>query len=146
MIGFRTLVQLLEKGYNVRAAARNQSGFDRIAALPQAAKYRQQLTSVIVPDITVPGAYDEAVQGVKYVVHVASPLAGKNAGTDYEKLLIQPAVQGTVGMLEAATKAPGIKRVVITASIVALSPAALKGGDEIITGTFLQSACPFQLS
>ncbi|KJZ70007.1 hypothetical protein HIM_10588 [Hirsutella minnesotensis 3608] len=33
MIGFKTLAVLLEAGYQVRAAVRNQAGFDKISAL-----------------------------------------------------------------------------------------------------------------
>ena len=29
---------------------------------------------VIVPDITVPGAFDNVLDGVKYIQHIASPL------------------------------------------------------------------------
>ncbi|KAL7942604.1 hypothetical protein V8C42DRAFT_148773 [Trichoderma barbatum] len=133
MIGFRTLVFLLEAGYKVRAAVRNQSGFDKISQLKPVAPYASKLTSVIVPDITVPGAYDEAVKGVEYIVHIASPLASNAPpGVDYESYMIQPAIQGTVGILESATKTTGIKRVVITGSILSIAtPATLRSNEYI---------------
>ncbi|TFB00470.1 hypothetical protein CCMA1212_007711 [Trichoderma ghanense] len=97
MIGFRTLVFLLEGGYKVRAAVRNQAGFDRISQLKPVAPYASQLSSIVVPDITVPGAYDEAVKDVEYIVHVASPLASNAPpGIDYDSYMIQPAIHGTV--------------------------------------------------
>ncbi|KAK2591888.1 hypothetical protein QQS21_010412 [Conoideocrella luteorostrata] len=117
MIGFKTLTLLLQEGYVVRAAVRNQAGFDRISSLGPVAKFKAQLSSVIVPEITVPGAYDEAVRGVKYIVHAASPLPGSTQGADYQATLIQPAVEGTVGILKSAAKTTGIERVVITASV-----------------------------
>ncbi|KAK1241192.1 hypothetical protein MKX08_001166 [Trichoderma sp. CBMAI-0020] len=133
MIGFRVLTLLLETGYKVRAAVRNQAGFDRISKLKPVAPYASELTSVIVPDITVAGAYDEAVQGVEYIVHVASPLASNTPpGADYESYLIQPAIQGTVGILESAAKTTGIKRVVITGSILSVvTPQGLRSGQYI---------------
>ncbi|KAM0522565.1 hypothetical protein ACHAPE_002157 [Trichoderma viride] len=133
MIGFRVLVLLLEAGYKVRAAVRNQAGFDRISKLKPVAPYASELTSVVVPDITVPGAYDEAVKGVEYIVHVASPLASNAPpGADYESYLIQPAIQGTVGILESAAKTTGIKRVVITGSILSIvTPQVLGSGQYI---------------
>lgn len=134
MIGFKTLTLLLEKGYTVRAAVRNQAGFDRISALPSVQKYKSQLSSFIVPDITVAGAYDEAVKGVKYIVHVASPLAGNTKGTDYEVSLIQPAIQGTVGILESAVKTTGIKRVVITASVASIASSARLASGKVVDG------------
>ena len=137
MIGFRTLVLLLEAGYTVRAAVRNQAGFDKIASLPPVLKYKSQLSSVIVPDITTPGAYDEAVKGVKYIVHVASPLVGNtNASEDREAKMIQPAIRGTVGILESAAKTAGIKRVVITASILSIASMEAFGPDAAVDGEF----------
>lgn len=122
MIGFKTLVEVLKAGYKVRAAVRNQAGFDRIASLKPLAPYVSNLESVIVPDITVPGAYDEAVKGVKYVVHIASPLV-KPVDTEelFQSEVIQPAIRGTVGILEAANKVTGIERIVITASILSIA-------------------------
>lgn len=136
MIGFRTLIFLLEAGYKVRAAVRNQAGFDRISKLKPVAPYVSQLTSIVVPDITTPGAYDEAVQGVEYVVHVASPLASNAPpGIDYDSYMIQPAIHGTVGLLESAIKTTGIKRIVITGSILSVVTPQGLGSGEYINGT-----------
>lgn len=134
MIGFKTLTALLEAGYTIRAAVRNQAGFDRISSLPAVLKYKSQLSSFIVPDITVPGAYDEAVKGVKYIVHLASPLAGNTKGADYEASIIQPAIQGTVGILESAAKTTGIERVVITASVASISHNEKVPAGHIVDG------------
>ncbi|OAA50336.1 reductase [Metarhizium rileyi] len=132
MIGFKTLALLLEDGYAVRAAVRTQAGFDKISSLPSVQKYRSQLTSFIVPEITVPGAYDEAVKGVKYIVHVASPLAGNVKETDYEASLVRPAIQGTLGILESALKTTGIERVVITGSVASIASSARLASGEVI--------------
>lgn len=122
MIGFKTLVEVLKAGYKVRAAVRNQAGFDRIASLKPLAPYVSNLESIIVPDITVPGAYDEAVKGVKYVVHIASPLVQPvDTEEGFQAEVIQPAIRGTVSILEAANKVTGIERIVITASILSIA-------------------------
>ncbi|PTB69405.1 NAD(P)-binding protein [Trichoderma citrinoviride] len=134
MIGFKTLIELVKAGYTVRAAVRNQAGFERISSLKPLAPYLSQVDSVIVPDITVPGAYDEAVKGVKYVVHVASPLASTTADTEeaFQTETIQPAIQGTVGILESANKASGIEKIVITASVLSIASfQALATGTKI---------------
>lgn len=144
MIGFRTLVFILEAGYNVRAAVRNQAGFDRIASLPSVKNYAAQLTTFIVPDITVPGAYDEAVKGVKYIVHVASPLAGNTKVTDYDVCLIQPAIQGTVGILESAAKSTSVERIVITASVASIASGPKLAGGDAIDGKFHNRGFPWQ--
>ena len=137
MIGFRTLVLLLEAGYSVRAAVRNQAGFERIAALKQISPFRSQLSSVLVPDITVPHAYDDAVKGVKYIIHIASPVIGSLESDQYETDLIQPAIRGTVGMLESALQAPGIERIVITSSVTSIA-----GHEKIISGDIIDGEFP----
>jgi nucleoside-diphosphate-sugar epimerase len=126
-VGSSTLVHLLRSGYRVRAAVRSQSkaaailSRPRIAALPGA-----NLSFVIVPDITLPGAYDDAMDGVTHVIHIASPLAtGSMAPVkDHDAHFIQPAVRGTIGMLEAANMCGTVRRVVITSSISAIAPTA----------------------
>ncbi|KAM0258698.1 hypothetical protein ACHAQJ_003706 [Trichoderma viride] len=122
MIGFKTLVEVLKAGYKVRAAVRNQAGLDRISALKPIAPYLSQLESVFVSDITAPGAYDEAVKGVKYIVHIASPLALPVDNEEaYQNQIITPAIQGTVGILESAIKVTGIEKIVITASVLSVA-------------------------
>lgn len=67
MIGFRTLILLLEQGgFNVRVAVRSQSSYNKLLSYKPLAPYKSQLESAFVSDITVPGAYDEAVKGVTH--------------------------------------------------------------------------------
>jgi nucleoside-diphosphate-sugar epimerase len=92
--------------------------------------YLDQIESIIVPDITASGAYDEAVQDVEYIIHVASPTPNPTI-TDFDRDLNQPARQGTVGILESAYKRSGIKKIVITASAASIISAKdiLLGSD-----------------
>ena len=123
-IGFRTLIETLKAGYRVRAAVRNESGIQKIKAAASTQSYLSQLESVLVPDILKEDAYYEAVKGVDFVIHLASPTTNqKTVPTEesYYEMLIQPAVQGTLNMLKAASKySPTTKRIVITASIVSI--------------------------
>lgn len=131
-IGFRTLVEALQTGYDVRAAIRRESSIAELKSTKSIQPYLSNLSFVTVPDITVRGAFDSAVQGVDYVIHLASPLAIPS--DDHEKTLIQPAIRGTIGILESALKEKSIKRVVITASIVSVMPGAAfgPGFDEVV--------------
>ncbi|KAM0261509.1 hypothetical protein ACHAQJ_002191 [Trichoderma viride] len=132
-IGFRTFVLLLEAGYKVRAATRNTAGFEKIKASKSVVPYESQIEHIIVPDITIPGAYDEAVKGVKYIVHLASPFASPDLHeSEYESSYIQPAVKGTTGILDSAATVAGIKRVVITGSLLSIAGFAINGSDAII--------------
>ncbi|MCJ1289542.1 hypothetical protein MMC34_001075 [Xylographa carneopallida] len=121
-IGFRVLVEALKAGYSVRAAIRSEGKAPEILATPsiKALAPGNKLSFVVVPDILAEGAYDEALKGVTYVVHLASPLA--NPSDDMEQTIVQPAIIGTTGILYSALKVPTIKRVVITSSVVAVLP------------------------
>ncbi|KIV96956.1 hypothetical protein PV10_00766 [Exophiala mesophila] len=129
-LGFNTLVGLLKSGYHVRIAVRSEQKLQKVLATPSIKTLKpteQQLSWIIVPDFTVAGAYDEAVKGVKYIIHAASPIPTFGEGTapeqsQYEEYFIKPAVAGAVGILESAKKASTVKRVVITSSIVAIVP------------------------
>ena len=105
-IGFRTLIETLKAGYHVRAATRNESGIQKIKAARSTQPYLSQLEFVIVPDISKEDAYYEAVKDVDLVIHLASPTTKINTNPTeetYNEMLIQPAVQGTMNMIKAAS-------------------------------------------
>ncbi|KAF6750213.1 D-lactaldehyde dehydrogenase [Ephemerocybe angulata] len=92
---------------------------------------------IVIPDIVKDGAFDEAILGVDAVVHVASPVPNPSL-TDPQET-IQPAVNGTVGVLKSALRASQrdssykLKRIVITSSVAALwtpSPGARTFSEE----------------
>ncbi|KAM0462113.1 hypothetical protein ACHAO4_001307 [Trichoderma viride] len=135
-IGIRTLALLLEAGYKVRVAVRNATGTAKIKAYKAAAPYESQIEYIIVPDITVSGAYDDAVKGVKYVVHVASPFATPDLHeSEFETSYIEPAIKGSTGMLDSAAKVEGIQRVVITGSYLSIAGFAVAGTDAVVDET-----------
>lgn len=123
-VGHATLVAILEAGYSVRAAIRAGSRQDAVLAAPsiKALNPGSRLTFVVIPDFSVPGAYTEALKGATLIVHVASPTPA-NRSPDFQSAIVEPAVAGTVGILEAALKSPSVRRVVITSSIYAMIPA-----------------------
>ncbi|KAH8650626.1 hypothetical protein BGZ60DRAFT_421451 [Tricladium varicosporioides] len=126
LIGIKTIHLALKAGYTVRAAVRSQSKGEAILATPtlKADPPGSRLSFVIVPDILKDNAYDEAVRGVKYIIHHASPVTKGDDLTpeQFETHFIEPAVKGTTAILTAANKVPGIKRIVITSSVVAIIP------------------------
>ncbi|KAF2003836.1 NAD(P)-binding protein [Amniculicola lignicola CBS 123094] len=122
-LGYRVIVEALQAGYRVRAAIRDLSKKDIILGASSIKKLSPgaDLEFVAVPDMLVPGAYDEVIKGATYAIHVASPLANAaKDGDDMMKILIEPAVKGTINMLEAAQKSGSVKRVAITSSIAAI--------------------------
>ena len=79
-----------------------------------------RLTTIIVENHEIPTAYDEAVQGVDIVIHMASPLVPSHA-FDNEKDILIPARDGVVNILRSASKSPSVKRVVLTSSSAAVT-------------------------
>ncbi|KAK1237293.1 LOW QUALITY PROTEIN: hypothetical protein MKX08_002918 [Trichoderma sp. CBMAI-0020] len=73
----------------------------------------------IVPDIAAPNAFDKAVKGVDGIIHTASPFI-LNA-TDFGTELLQPAISGATGVLEAIqVYNSSISRVIITSSFASV--------------------------
>ena len=127
LIGIKTIQLALKAGYHVRAAVRSQAKADAVLATPTVKALvasGSQISFVIVPDILAKNAYDEAVQGVKYILHIASPVIKGEGFTpeQFETELIAPAISATTSILEGAYKTHGIKRIVITSSEVAIIP------------------------
>ena len=121
-LGYRTLVLALEAGYSVRAAVRSQAKADKILAAPsiKILDPGPNLGFVYVPDIIADGAYDDALNGVKAILHIASPLG--ISAEDHERDIITPAIKGTTNILKAAAKEPSVKRIVVTSSEAAIIP------------------------
>jgi nucleoside-diphosphate-sugar epimerase len=126
------LIELLQTGYKARVAVRSEAAYDRIRSLAPLQPYLSQIETIVVPDIVAPGAYDKAVKGVEHVIHVASPTFASDTIKDFEKDVIEPAVKGTVGMLDSVAKEAGVKRVVITSSALAIASfQEIMSGEQI---------------
>ncbi|KAJ7662725.1 D-lactaldehyde dehydrogenase [Mycena polygramma] len=107
---------LLEQGFSVWGAVRSA---DKGTHLKQFfASYGDKFELAIVPDITMDGAFDEAVKGVDAIEHTASPFHFK---VDDPAELLEPAIKGTVGILESARKyGTFTERIVVTSSTAAV--------------------------
>ncbi|KAJ7490816.1 D-lactaldehyde dehydrogenase [Mycena latifolia] len=107
---------LLEQGFSVRGAVRSVDKGKHLSEL--FSSYGDKFELTIVPDITKEGAFDEAVKGVDAIEHTASPF---HFNADDPAELFEPAIKGTVGILESALKyGKSVKRVVVTSSTVAV--------------------------
>jgi nucleoside-diphosphate-sugar epimerase len=126
MIGFKTLVLALEHGYSVLAAVRSES--KKEAILDSASIKRlnpgPNLSFAIIEDLATQGAYDHAVQGADYIIHLANPLVmkGEISPAEYTKFFVDTAVAGVTSILSAATMSPSVKRIIFTSSTSAMMP------------------------
>lgn len=73
-LGFRTLVITLENGYRARVALRRLEQAEKIKKTTSIQPYLESIEFVHVPDITASEAYVEAIKGVDFVLHIASPI------------------------------------------------------------------------
>ncbi|TFK51100.1 NAD(P)-binding protein [Heliocybe sulcata] len=115
-IGAHIAQQLLEKGWYVRGTVRAQA---KAQWLHDTFKAGDRFETVEVKDIQKKESFAEAVKGVDYVFHVASPFFF-GFKDPYEDLL-HPAINGTVSLLSAVHEhGQGVKRVVVTSSFAAM--------------------------
>ena len=120
-IGKHVALQLLNKGYEVRASVRDLKRSQEVkdAITPHLApgvNLEKALTFVLL-DLNKDSGWDEALAGVDVLMHTASPFP--IASPKNEDEIIRPAVDGTLRALRAA-KAAGVKRVVLTSSVAAI--------------------------
>lgn len=116
-VGQHCAAELLKKGYAVRGSVRS---------LAKTKEVTEGIGKVVDPkgnlefcelNLMKDEGWEEAMHGCDYVLHVASPYIAKEPKDENE--LIKPAVDGTLRALKAAKRA-GIKRIVITSSMVAM--------------------------
>lgn len=121
-IGFATLRHLLQSGYAARITSRKLASTEKIQAAESIQPYLGDISFIEIADVLAPNAYDDAVKDVEFILHLASPIPDPTLSGDPKRHYIDPAVLGTIRMLESAAKSPSVKRVVVTSSVVVLAP------------------------
>ncbi|MBC6113000.1 SDR family oxidoreductase [Pedobacter fastidiosus] len=117
-VGMQIVLQLLQKGYNVKTTVRSMSSKNKVLATLEAAGIKSfEKLDFIEAELTKDDNWAEAMKGCKYVISVASPVFFDIPKDENEA--IRPAVEGIVRILKAAKNA-GVKRVVMTSSFGAV--------------------------
>lgn len=117
-VGIHTILQLLQKGYNVKTTLRSISKKDIIInALKEGGISDFENLQFFEANLSEDNGWDEAVEGSDYVLHIASPFPAGEPEDENE--LIIPARDGALRVLKAAKKA-GVQRVVLTSSFAAI--------------------------
>ena len=117
-IALHCIDQLLEKGFMVRTTIRSESRKDEINKAMEKYPNLHQNLEFHICDLLEDNGWDAAVDGCDYVLHVASPFI-LEVPSD-EDVLIRPAVDGTLRVLNACSKA-NVKKVVLTSSVAAVA-------------------------
>lgn len=113
-----TIRKLLEQGCTVRSTVRAAGKGDVVVKMLAAEGVSTDALSFVVADLGSSDGWAEAVAGVDYVLHTASPLGGEDHN---DPSLIPTAKSGALNVIEAAIAA-GVKKVVMTSSGAAVFP------------------------
>ncbi len=125
-IGSWCIIELLRRGFDVRATVRNAGREGEVrAAIASHADAGARL-QFCMADLTADAGWRDAVAGCDHVLHVASPVSISEPKDP--NVLIKPARDGARRVVEAAIKA-SVKRIVLTSSVAAATKSAL--GDSM---------------
>lgn len=105
--------QLRAQGWTVRGTVRDLNKADAVRKTLGAPDLE-----LFAVDLTSDAGWTEAMAGVDYLQHIASPIPDREPKDEQE--LIRPAREGALRALKAA-KAAGVKRVVMTSSMAAVA-------------------------
>ena len=123
-IGLYCAKELLETGFKVRGTIRSRKKEATVLnTLALSKKNSKNLTFELL-DLTSDTGWNRAVEGCDFIMHVASPFRIANPKKEIE--MIGPAVDGTKRVLYAAQNA-GVKRVIVTSSIVSMMASLRRG-------------------
>lgn len=116
-LGGHVALQLLQQGYAVRGSVRSLSRAPEVKATLAANGADVTRLEFVALDLSSDAGWTEAMAGVRYLQHVASPFVIEQPKDRNE--LIRPAVEGTRRALNAALAAD-VERIVLTSSIAAI--------------------------
>ena len=111
---------LLDEGHEVHGSVRDLNDPGKTRHLLALARQHPGRLHLFEADLLRPGSFDGAAAQCEIILHSASPYR-LQGWVDAQKELIEPALHGTEEVLQAAARNPGVRRVVLTSSIVACS-------------------------
>lgn len=119
-LGAWTVVLCLKAGARVRGTMRNakkaQFLVDVVAKMGKSKDFELATLDL---ETSPESAWTEAMKGVDFVLHTASPFPAKTPSD--ENVLIRPAVEGTLRALRAADATDTVRRVVVTSSVASIA-------------------------
>lgn len=128
-LGGHVALQLLNAGYRVRGSVRHLDKAEKVKATLEKAGADLSRLEFVALDLLDDKGWDEAMQGARYLQHVASPFVVSQPKDP--DVLIKPAVEGTSRALNAALKAE-VERMVVTSSMAAI----MYGHGDLRTAPF----------
>eukprot|EP01083_Nonionella_stella_P293272 997316_1 len=117
---------LCEKGYRVIGTVRGDPTDDKYQWILDL--HSSNAISLANADLLTDGSYNSVIKDADFVLHIACPYVMEVQ--DAQKDLIEPAVNGTLNVLNACLKATRLKKVVVTSSMAAMTDAPVKKYTE----------------
>tara|TARA_A100001011_G_scaffold377881_1_gene442035 strand:+ start:69 stop:1094 length:1026 start_codon:yes stop_codon:yes gene_type:complete len=111
------IVELIRNGFYVRGSLRHMARQQEVIDAVSREVDPTNMLEFCKLDLLKDGGWDDAMNGCKYVLHLASPFVMEDPKDENE--LIEPAREGTLRAMKAAKKA-GVTRIVVTSSIAAI--------------------------
>ncbi|KAF2198788.1 3-beta hydroxysteroid dehydrogenase/isomerase family protein [Delitschia confertaspora ATCC 74209] len=111
-IGYQCVLYAVRTGYRVRCILRRENAISTFKRAESLQHFQDRLEFAIVPDNTVPRAYDEILRGVQYVIHIAGvwPMPHYHPDND----IYYPFVRSMENILSAAERSGTVRRIVFT--------------------------------
>ena len=123
-IASEIIAQLLARGVRVSGTVRSLTDVTRVAhlrALPGATELLVLHEADLLGGESAGAAFAAAFAGARVVMHTACPFVVTAKAAELgEAYFVDPAVQGTLRVLEAAARTSGVARVVLTSSTAAI--------------------------
>jgi dihydroflavonol-4-reductase len=124
-IGGWCIADLVAKGYTVRATVRDLTRSGQVTEAISRTVDRKPAIEFVTADLNADDGWDQAMAGVRAVMHVASPM-GIIGGGSAESLV--STTFGGVERVFAAAGAAGVERIVMTSAANASSPSSYASG------------------
>ena len=107
-IGSWVIKGLLENGHTIRLSVRDKRSTAKYQFLADMAEKSDGNLEIWEADLLKPGSFDQAAQGCDSIAHMASPFRLKIK--DPQKDLVDPALNGTINVLEAANNSGTVRK------------------------------------
>ena len=128
-VAVHTAKVFLENGWTVRGTVRSESKADKVRQLPVFADaVKANKFEVVILEDLIEGDYTKHLDGVDAIAHAASPWHfNGESWASYR----DPAVKGTVNVLEQASKVDSVKAVSIVSSFAAIGDFSKPASEQV---------------
>ncbi|GAA3240619.1 NAD-dependent epimerase/dehydratase family protein [Actinocorallia longicatena] len=117
-VGSHLVRMLLERGYRVRTTVRDLG--DEAKTGPLRGLAGQERLEIFEADLLRPGSFGPAMDGCRFVFHVASPFRMPEKIRDGRSEMLEPALEGTRNVLGTVAATESVERLVLTSTVGAI--------------------------